>query len=353
MAASIGIKIANGEFYPILEEGTISKKRLILTTVHDNQKSVQIDVYKSESRTMADAEYIGSLVIENLEPRPKGEPSIEMIISSQEGDELVAEARDLDAPPGSERHHLSVSLKALNEQETYEFPDFELDQESSASTGLYARAQQYAEGNQQEELLQEYPTTRSEKRFPWLAVLLGILVVLILGLVLVLAIKRGSQPSGTTPVTQEVQEEGKGASEAPAAPVVITEPASTSPSSDTSKEKSSSDGSVSTKEEVSAPDTQTKGTASTEKTARGSELGASTPTAPVRKRPPAPVSRYRVPTTIPKEGVLYTIRWGDTLWDIAEAFYRNPWLYPRIARFNKIRNPDYIISGTTIRIPPK
>jgi nucleoid-associated protein YgaU len=28
-------------------------------------------------------------------------------------------------------------------------------------------------------------------------------------------------------------------------------------------------------------------------------------------------------------------------------------LYPRIARYNGIRHPDLIISGRTIRIPPK
>jgi nucleoid-associated protein YgaU len=72
-----------------------------------------------------------------------------------------------------------------------------------------------------------------------------------------------------------------------------------------------------------------------------------------RARPAAPVKSYKVPKTIPKEGFRYRIRWGDTLWDISEAFYRNPWQYPRIARFNKIRNPDRIFSGSYIRIPPK
>jgi nucleoid-associated protein YgaU len=72
-----------------------------------------------------------------------------------------------------------------------------------------------------------------------------------------------------------------------------------------------------------------------------------------RKRPPAPVSSYKVPATIPRGGAPYTIRWGDTLWDISEAFYRTPWLYPRIARFNNIRNPDHIIAGRTIRVPPR
>jgi nucleoid-associated protein YgaU len=72
-----------------------------------------------------------------------------------------------------------------------------------------------------------------------------------------------------------------------------------------------------------------------------------------KKRNPAPVASYNVPTTIPREGVNYRIRWGDTLWDIADAFYRNPWLYPRIAKHNNIRNPNLIISGRTIRIPPR
>jgi nucleoid-associated protein YgaU len=72
-----------------------------------------------------------------------------------------------------------------------------------------------------------------------------------------------------------------------------------------------------------------------------------------RSRPAPPVASYKVPTTIPPSGAPYRIRWGDTLWDISEAFYRNPWLYLRIARFNNIRNPDLIVSGTIIRIPPR
>jgi nucleoid-associated protein YgaU len=66
-----------------------------------------------------------------------------------------------------------------------------------------------------------------------------------------------------------------------------------------------------------------------------------------------PVTSFAIPATIPSEGVEYKIRNGDTLWDIAEAFYRNPFSYPRIARFNNILNPDLIISGTTIRVPPR
>ena len=59
------------------------------------------------------------------------------------------------------------------------------------------------------------------------------------------------------------------------------------------------------------------------------------------------------PAAAPKStgDVTYRIKWGDTLWDIADAYYKNPWRYPRIARYNNIKNPDHIISGTTILIP--
>ena len=48
--------------------------------------------------------------------------------------------------------------------------------------------------------------------------------------------------------------------------------------------------------------------------------------------PPAP--------EIKPEPVTYKIRWGDTLWDLADSFYNNPWLYKKIASSNNIKNPD-------------
>ena len=53
------------------------------------------------------------------------------------------------------------------------------------------------------------------------------------------------------------------------------------------------------------------------------------------------------------KGVEYKIKWGDTLWDIAGTYYKNPWLYREIAKYNGLENPDYIVSGTIITIPPR
>lgn len=77
--------------------------------------------------------------------------------------------------------------------------------------------------------------------------------------------------------------------------------------------------------------------------ARSDEIVVAPPDAEtVAPAPPAPST---------EDDIIYRIKWGDTLWDISEAYYRNPWRYRRIADYNNIRDPDYIISGTVIRIP--
>ena len=48
----------------------------------------------------------------------------------------------------------------------------------------------------------------------------------------------------------------------------------------------------------------------------------------------------------------YTVRQGDTLWDISNAFYRDPFLWPLIWKSNpSIDNPDLIYPGNVLVIP--
>ncbi|MDR1419674.1 MAG: Hsp70 family protein [Treponema sp.] len=304
MAGTIGIKIANGGFYSIIEENSAVKKRLILTTVHDNQRSVQIDLYKSFAKTMADALYIGSLVVEKIKPKPKGEPSIEMIITSTAEGEITADAIDLDTGSDGEHHYLNVSLKSLDEDtRDAEIPDFELEQHEGPPASLYSH------------------TVKAKKEagsFPWfILVIIGLVIIAgLLALWFFFLRGRVNEPSSGRQAVESQAEPSRAPEAEPAAPETPAAPPAPPPV-------------------IEAP-------------------AAPVRTGPARRdRPPAPVSSYRVPATIPREGAVYRLRWGDTLWDISEAFYRDPWLYPRIARFNNIRNPDLVISGTTIRIPPK
>jgi hypothetical protein len=328
VASTIGIKIANGEFYSIIEENSQVKKRLVLTTVHNNQQSVQIDLYRSSTSTMADAFYVGSLVLENINKRSKGEPSIELVIASDSNGNITADAVDLDA--SGERQTLNVSLKSMDEENLgADIPDFEFDNDDKVPKGLYERPEEPGE-------------KKGKKGFPLLLAILAALILIAAALLLWLFFFQGISP--VTVLTKATAALTQSRTVEPTAPAVqMTDPTvqATSPPAQSAPASQSTT-------QPTAPAVQTPPPV-IQSPAQAPASAAS----PNRQRPPAPVASYKVPSVIPKEGVSYRIRYGDTLWDIADAFYRNPWLYSRIARFNNIRNPDLIISGTTIVVPPR
>jgi len=377
VSATIGIKIANGEFYSILEENSSVKKRLVLTTVHDRQQSVQIDLYKSYSRTMADAVYIGSLVAEDLVPRPKGIPSIEMVINSTADGNITADIWDMDTTTLQEHKYLNISLKSLEEDNRdYEIPDFALEDTERPPQGLYGKADSVLKN--------------SKKRNPLRVIIIAALVFILLCAGLLVYLRQGGNPAADR-LAQSIQQSAPVQQPAPApqpAPQPASQPAvPVAPQPQPAPPADQSSAQPIPEPQPAPPPAEQSSIQNTEQgsgqpTAVPQEPPAAQPapppvqptpppaqpapppviTAPARApapvvaqrtRPVPPVRSYKVPATIPRDGVRYTIRWGDTLWDIAEAFYRNPWLYPRIARFNNIRNPDLIISGTTIRVPPK
>jgi hypothetical protein len=67
---------------------------------------------------------------------------------------------------------------------------------------------------------------------------------------------------------------------------------------------------------------------------------------------PAAVATAPTSTPAPEQQGKYEIRQGDTLWDIANAFYRDPFLWPLIWKSNpSINDPDLIYPGTALVIP--
>ncbi|MDR0569086.1 MAG: Hsp70 family protein [Spirochaetaceae bacterium] len=374
MASTIGIKTANGEFYPILEENSAVKKKLILTTVHHKQASVHIDLYKSDTRTIAEEGYIGSLIVEDIKSKPKGEPSIELIVASNEAGEITAEAVDLDAAAKGEPQYLHVSLKTKENKD----PDFILDDETMPPP--------------------------DKPGFPWgkaglillalLAVAFGIWCFLLGGLK-TLGFKKDVQAQASLPeisspaeaprlpspeaerAAAEAQRAAEAARRAEAERLAEAERAEAeraalaeTSAAEAARLAEAERAEIEAAERAAAEASAFAETESDAFAAEATLPGAfpaeteppiiEAPALPPPEEPPLnrtrtrpPVASYKVPAAIPRGGAAYKIRWGDTLWDISEAFYRNPWLYPRIARFNKIRNPDLIISGTTIRVPPK
>ena len=126
MAAKIGIKLADGMFLPIMDDDASASETLELTTVRDNQRSVQINLFKKEDDT-SDPLYIGSLIVEDIQEKTAGEPTIELKLVLDEDKNLSAEAVDKDS--GSHQA-LRVSLETFADQ-AFDDLDFDLSSETA------------------------------------------------------------------------------------------------------------------------------------------------------------------------------------------------------------------------------
>jgi LysM repeat protein len=321
--STIGIKIADGSYYPVLEESFTGTKRLTLTTVKDDQDRVQIDLYRGEGNTLGHAQYVGSLIIENIPPAPQGEPEIELILGINANGELTAEASDRST---GESQVFSIGIRTLAKGETYEVPEFAV--EPGAPDGEPAAEAETVEGLDLEidtgagsgETFEEVPLTgdtypvsgadrrrvplhhRGPGRRATSPALVAILVVLAVALLAALGYVAWRLIKGP-PI--------------PALSTLIGAPASVEPA-----------------ETATEPAATTTAAAAATGNQSGAAAAASTGTSAAAGK-----------------GVSYRIKRGDTLWDISSTYYRNPWLYPVIARANDIKNPDLIIAGARIFIP--
>jgi len=338
--STIGIKVADGSYYPVIDVEFRGTKKLVLTTAKSNQERVQVDLYRGAGKALANATYIDSLVIENIPPAAQGEPEIELLVGIDDNGQLMAEAFDQTT---GERQRFDTSLSSVSAPTGAGFPpegpmtELSLDEapvlaseEPMTELSLedpvaLAPDEQELEVPSEEPLgeagqdtprvgaFEERPITgrdyavsdrdrREEtvRRGP--NVLLLVLFVII-GLALVAAIAWFIYRAISGPAVPPLP------TNAPA----VTQPAAPKPAP------------------AAAP----------------APAPAPSPAAEAPKPAPAPAPAPAPPA----KSVVYRIKRGDTLWDISSAYYRNPWLYPRIAKANSIRNPDLIFAGTRIVIP--
>ena len=143
---TVGIKLADGSFYPIMEEGTAQKKTLELTTAHNNQTCVMVDLYRSKTCSMDDAEYIDTLKIENLKEHPNGEPSISFDVDLNEDGELSYAIADPETGTSS---NSEITLVSRTVEERLQADDYSIeetpaaeepDQEESSGNGAAVAA---------------------------------------------------------------------------------------------------------------------------------------------------------------------------------------------------------------------
>jgi nucleoid-associated protein YgaU len=247
----------------------------------------------------------------------KGEPDIRMDLGLAEDGTLTAFAQE--ASTGASQS-LKVSLEALSEEEKYEVPDFEfskeaheestfsdVDFEGTDSLPPEADSTQLLHDVRTEADAEEAMEKPKGKTLRVLLVILGLLILL--GLIGFLVYRFAILPAQTAKAAPVP------AATAQPAPAPAPEPA---------------------KIEPPAP----------------APAAAPAPVAVPAEAPKAPESVKKA-IAFKKPGVTYKIKWGDTLWDLSYAYYRDPWVYMRIAKANKIKNPDLIICGNKLWIPAK
>jgi hypothetical protein len=101
MGKTIGIKLADSTFYPIVSTDSLGTKELGLTTVQENQGEVHVDLYRGDEEDSRTVEYLDTLRLDHLLPHPAGDADIALTLILDEDDFFVA---DLFDPESGERN---------------------------------------------------------------------------------------------------------------------------------------------------------------------------------------------------------------------------------------------------------
>lgn len=88
--AEIGIKLADGTFYPIFDEGVTGRKRVVLQIANPAQRSVQVDLLR---RTDGEVTHIGAVVLDRIEELDSDE--LELVLGS-DGERVQARVTAAD-----------------------------------------------------------------------------------------------------------------------------------------------------------------------------------------------------------------------------------------------------------------
>ena len=399
MGRRIGIRVADGTFYPILDGDEDGRRRLVVTTAQDNQTVLRIQFVREGGAEGADSAegattVLGTLEFEAIDPAPKSDADIELLVGVDAGT-LNAWARDIVS---GEKHELSVSLSdaefddfdlpdlgidsddgsaAIKEEavtddgDDFAPPEFDADDFDTAELGddevtaeaaatepdvgvdaiddafdLDAPTEEEPVATSDDSLLDDdltgdaYPMgaagsrrthlVRQRRGRMWmLAIIVGAIILLAVAAVVVI---RGLATESSPPWVATVASWGD---------AVLGERAPAE-QGEGSGDGSSGQGAADAGGAGDSGGARAAGGAGDSGGARAAGGAATGDTAATPATPSGGSAQ---------SGEVRTVRRGDTLWDLANSYYQNPWKYPEIARRNNIANPDLILAGTEIFIP--
>ena len=343
----IGIKLSDGSFYPVLTMGKNPGKQLKLTTARDGQTSIRLHLYRSAFGTMEDAEYIDSLRLDDLNFHAMNEPTVALSLTADENGNVSAELTDSETgrstsktvsvpftPVAAADEPLSdisdmpdipdfdVDFDIPEPKDISEFDvpplteedlDFDIDSVSDKGNIIPDISNVHrAQDTSEDFSMQGSPFTDSslydglssdeKKTKGGISIPIAICIICAAICLCVLAIMFFfAPPKWMTKIVAvpaynfdaELIPEEQDAQYSPNEDIIIVSEEPIIPEQPVLVEPDDEDG----------------------------------------------------------KQIRHLVKWGDTLWDLAGCYYKNPWAYPRIAKENNIKNPDLIISGTILIIP--
>lgn len=400
--------MADGAFFPIMEQGQPDKKKINLTTVKDNQTTVQVSLYASESSSMEDAILLDTLKINKLDRQPNGQPDINLSLSIDKNDKIEATLKDestkeeasfnvdlreallaSDKNPGTGKGLLGaaeeIKVKSELDDLNFDIPAFEEGPAPQAETVVDVPAssvKKEAEPQAQDEDFtlpdfdqEDVPVDEN------------------------IDMPDFNMPDFDEPAVESNDEPLKFDDDFKD-PTFDNEPVfendqNMASSSDTNFDSLYDENDIDSERKRTRmpvlvclicaiicvlavllllfviPSRFNLLTSKNSQKEQVQEQVAPLPP-PAQKEeplpPPAPAAKEDevvvieeaeiVVPDLPKveekkepKVITYKIKWGDTLWDISAAYYKNPWRYKKIAKYNGIKNPNHIVAGTYIKIP--
>ncbi len=113
--AQIGIKLADGSFFPIMDDDAPRRRRVVLSPARDDQEGVQIDIILRDGET---DQYVGCLVLEDLTVSENRD--LELVLGLDGDGTLSAHAGDAG---GEQYQSLAISLDQLDKPEHFSLPE--------------------------------------------------------------------------------------------------------------------------------------------------------------------------------------------------------------------------------------
>lgn len=117
--AQIGIKLADHTFYPVIQDETPQRKRMVLSPAQEQQASIQVDLIR---RSEDGDQSVGSLVLEDLQAGATSE--FELVVGIDETGNVDAKVSD---PTGEQFQSFSINLSQLNIDESFSIPEINGD----------------------------------------------------------------------------------------------------------------------------------------------------------------------------------------------------------------------------------